>query len=83
LYHYGRFVEFPSPGDLKKHLLPVFHDPEEINIKSPAGVEHLKKNVQQTDEYWMPVSLVDALMVVVVLLVVFTDWLACLLTSTL
>eukprot|EP00603_Paraphysomonas_imperforata_P011198 CAMPEP_0114482636 /NCGR_PEP_ID=MMETSP0104-20121206/18391_1 /TAXON_ID=37642 ORGANISM="Paraphysomonas imperforata, Strain PA2" /NCGR_SAMPLE_ID=MMETSP0104 /ASSEMBLY_ACC=CAM_ASM_000202 /LENGTH=85 /DNA_ID=CAMNT_0001658441 /DNA_START=87 /DNA_END=341 /DNA_ORIENTATION=+ len=47
-------VEFPAPGDTKKHLLPVYDDPEESLLKKSGAEANSKKNVQNSDEYWMP-----------------------------
>lgn len=51
----SRLVEFPAPGDTKKHLLPVYDDPEESLLKKSGAEANSKKNVQNSDEYWMPV----------------------------
>ena len=54
-----RLVEFPAPGDAKKHLLPLYRDPEEeageAQRRTAGGSTSATKSVQQADEYWMPV----------------------------
>lgn len=36
IYDWG-FSEFPHPGDIKKHTLPIFVDPEEESAKKSQG----------------------------------------------
>lgn len=50
------FAEFPQPGDTKKHLLPIFDDPDESkrsNIQDMAA--SLERDHGDTTDYWMPV----------------------------
>ena len=49
------YAEFPTPGDSKKHLLPIFIDPEEDNI-TPEMVEDSGERDfnSQVRDFWMP-----------------------------
>jgi 1-phosphatidylinositol-3-phosphate 5-kinase len=51
------FSEFPQPGDIKKHLLPILIDHEAVNQQNNVNDnEHLKDKVVDTQlkEFWMP-----------------------------
>lgn len=49
------YSEFPLPGDVKKHLLPIFIDPEDDDI-APERVEDLEERDfdSQVKDFWMP-----------------------------
>lgn len=50
-----RFSEFPAPGDVKKHLLPVLIDPEELaSLEQDKGQAEEKSNGKQSKQFWMP-----------------------------
>jgi hypothetical protein len=57
-----RFVEFPSPDDTSKQLLPIFIDPEEeasnalanLVVEGNANNTSLKSPADNGMEYWMP-----------------------------
>ena len=47
------FTEFPEPGDVKKHLLPVYIDPEEAAVISQQAVSK-EDTSNDKKEFWMP-----------------------------
>ena len=49
------YAEFPQPGDVKKHLLPIFIDPEE-DVVTPERVEDYRERDfnNQVKDFWMP-----------------------------
>eukprot|EP00602_Paraphysomonas_sp_CaronLab_P009360 CAMPEP_0185038048 /NCGR_PEP_ID=MMETSP1103-20130426/33223_1 /TAXON_ID=36769 /ORGANISM="Paraphysomonas bandaiensis, Strain Caron Lab Isolate" /LENGTH=1645 /DNA_ID=CAMNT_0027576313 /DNA_START=45 /DNA_END=4979 /DNA_ORIENTATION=+ len=48
------FVEFPQPGDSKKHLLPVYDDPEEVKPNLASLQAELQHHKEGKEDYWMP-----------------------------
>ncbi len=51
-----RFSEFPQPGDLKKHSLPLLVDYEALNTQLTTTNDNQKDKVPDTQlkEFWMP-----------------------------
>lgn len=50
------FAEFPGYGDSKKHLLPIFIDPESEPLLTSQPSENIQKPEHDADrkEFWMP-----------------------------
>lgn len=48
------FSEFPAPGDVKKHLLPIFIDPEAEAAVKPKQGEQKDTDDSEKKDFWMP-----------------------------
>jgi hypothetical protein len=49
------YAEFPQPGDARKHLLPIFIDPEEDNITAERADDLSDRDFDnQVKDFWMP-----------------------------
>lgn len=49
------YSEFPEPGDIKKHLLPIFIDPEEEHLPQEVVKDLREKDYDSlVKDFWMP-----------------------------